>query len=205
MRSPKRLLFCDRFCNGRSRRAFSRRNRRHGSQSRFTARDQLAVETLEARYLLSGQSPVANDDFYEVAAGSTLEAVRTQAFSLTPSQIAWDVDGVGNGHVYERVADSLTWEQAREAAGQRMLGDAQGHLVTITSRAELDFLAANFTDDRTWIGAYQDTAAPDYSEPHGGWRWVTGEAWEFTNWSSSEPNDSGPEDFVEWGHRPRVE
>ena len=81
-----------------------------------------------------------------------------------------------------------------------------GHLVTITSAAENAYLAGVFPGiTRTWIGAYQDHDASDYSEPSGGWRWVTGELWSYTNWAQGiEPNNAWPEgeDHVEiwaWG------
>jgi hypothetical protein len=51
-------------------------------------------------------------------------------------------------------------------------------------------------NDGAWIGAYQNTTAPDYSEPGGGWRWVTGEPWSYTNWRTNEPSDSGAEHYV---------
>ncbi|HKX61942.1 MAG TPA: hypothetical protein VJS65_08855, partial [Verrucomicrobiae bacterium] len=39
-----------------------------------------------------------------------------------------------------------------------------------------------------WLGASQ----PDGStEPAGGWAWITGESWTFTNWSQNQPNNSG--------------
>ena len=34
--------------------------------------------------------------------------------------------------------------------------------------------------DVWWLGGYQDTSTPDYREPGGGWRWVTGEPWGYT-------------------------
>jgi hypothetical protein len=39
------------------------------------------------------------------------------------------------------------------------------------------------------MGAYQDRTAPDYSEPSGGCRWVTGEPWGYTDWFPGEPNN----------------
>jgi hypothetical protein len=40
------------------------------------------------------------------------------------------------------------------------------------------------------LGGYQDRMSAEYSEPAGGWRWITGEPWNFTNWGSGEPNDA---------------
>jgi hypothetical protein len=41
------------------------------------------------------------------------------------------------------------------------------------------------------LGGYQDLEAADYSEPSGGWRWVTGEPMAYTAWYSGEPNNNG--------------
>src|SRR5262249_27815933 len=51
-----------------------------------------------------------------------------------------------------------------------------------------------------WLGGYQDRNAPDYSEPAGGYRWVTGEPFVYTNWFTSGPvepdNDGGNQDYI---------
>ena len=40
--------------------------------------------------------------------------------------------------------------------------------------------------DYHWLGGFQ----PDGSaEPNGGWQWITGEPWDYTNWDSPEPNE----------------
>ena len=44
----------------------------------------------------------------------------------------------------------------------------------------------------------QDFEASDFSEPAGGWRWVTGEPWSYDRWSPSNPSDSNAgEDYLE--------
>ena len=41
---------------------------------------------------------------------------------------------------------------------------------------------------------------PTYSEPSGGWEWVTGENFSGDYWGEGEPNEAGPEDCLEiWG------
>lgn len=108
-----------------------------------------------------------------------------EAFSM-PTQ--WSV----NGHWYEfRLGDQTADAWAGEAAG---LG---GHLVTMTSAQEAAHVeavrdAANATAAFV-TGGYQDASAPDYSEPSGGWRWVTGEVWDYVNWGevagAMQPDD----------------
>ena len=166
---------------------------------RSAANRRLELELLESRDLLSGQSPVAIADFYEVAQDSVLFATDANRFQLTSSMVQWTIEAGGNGHVYEHVDAGSTWIQARGAAEAKTLGDTPGHLVTITSAEELDFVSAVMPNERTWIGAFQDKNSPSFSEPDGGWSWVTNEPWDFTNWNTSEPNDSGPEDYAEFG------
>src|SRR4051812_36512105 len=82
-------------------------------------------------------------------------------------------------HAYEALDGVMTWEQARSAAGARAFGGAAGHLATITSGAESAFVAGAIGHrDSFAIGGIQ-VGGP---EPAGGWTWITGEAWDFTNW-----------------------
>ena len=39
------------------------------------------------------------------------------------------------------------------------------------------------------LGGFQDRSAADYSEPAGGWKWVTGEPWSWTGWWPGEPTN----------------
>ena len=73
-----------------------------------------------------------------------------------------------------------------------MLGGQAGHLVTITSAAENNFVANLVGGDfRAWIGLTDEAS-------EGNFQWVTGEALSYTNWSGGEPNNSsGNEDYVE--------
>lgn len=103
-----------------------------------------------------------------------------------------------NGHVYQVVIfrAAVTWQAAWRGAQQMTFQGARGHLVTITSRDEQAFLVRHFAEafrrpHGVWLGAYQDPRAPDYREPAGAWRWVTGEPSGYWNWRGGEPNDAG--------------
>lgn len=113
----------------------------------------------------------------------------------------------GNGHFYDVVSvpGTITWEDANAAAIA-----AGGYLATITSQAENDFvflLVNNATcwhgSSGPWLGGYQ---SPATQQPNANWRWVTGEAWSYTNWQSGQPNDSGGkvEDKLQFGFASRV-
>src|SRR5262249_52684857 len=110
-----------------------------------------------------------------------------------------------NGNWYQLVISTGGWLQANADANAMTFQGIHGHLATITSPQELTFIAGAFPgicsgDPQYWIGGYQDPNAPDYSEPAGGWRWVTGEPWSSyanLNWRSGEPNNQfGIENYL---------
>ncbi len=121
----------------------------------------------------------------------TLRGPETLESRRMLARVAWPVEAGGNGHEYEPVAEFVTWEEARAVAAAR-----GGHLVTITSEAENQFVFGLINAPEywlpdvpvwgPWIGYYQaDTSL----EPEGGWQWVTGEPWVYHDWRDSEPND----------------
>jgi serine/threonine protein kinase len=85
------------------------------------------------------------------------------------------------GHRYQFVPGNRSWTKAR--ADAEALG---GHLATITSKAEDDFVRVTFgtqipkMEAGFWLGAYEE-------KPGSGWRWVTGEKFEFTAWGGGFP------------------
>jgi len=124
---------------------------------------------------------------------------------VAAAPIEWTVASGGNGHSYEVVDNGMNWTSAKAYAESQ-----GGYLATIRYEAEQDFILDFVVPDPPlgWggalkLGGYQDTSAPDYSEPGGGWRWVTGEPWSYTNWSPVEPNDhGGAENFLTLHHVP---
>jgi hypothetical protein len=99
----------------------------------------------------------------------------------------------GNGHWYEPVlaqTRNITWTEARDEAAAR-----GGYLATISSAEENSFVYGLFEGNPDfwfkgylgpWLGGYQEAGAP---EPAGGWRWVTGEPWNYTHWNAGEPSN----------------
>jgi hypothetical protein len=114
---------------------------------------------------------------------------------LNADLVQWTV----NGHWYEAVpvVEGMTWADAEaDAVAQG------GYLATITSAAEAAFVYGLANADPSlwvyggnsgpWLGGFQPTGS---LEPAGGWQWVTGEAWSYTDWrllggSYTEPNNS---------------
>jgi len=114
--------------------------------------------------------------------------------------VQWEIADGGNGHFYDYVDGRIRWSEAKAAAEASLFGGVPGYLVTITSEAEKEFLRNHVPKPgyRAWLGGFQDTTAPDYAEPGGGWRWITGEPWDYTHWASPEPNNwQGREEYLE--------
>ena len=80
----------------------------------------------------------------------------------------------------------LNWEAAQADAVSR-----GGNLATLTTEAETTFMASQELSGDLWIGGYQDRSGFTFAEPLAGWTWITGEAWDYANWSSTEPNNGG--------------
>ncbi len=77
------------------------------------------------------------------------------------------------GHSYFISNGISTWDAANTSRN-----NTQGYLTTIKSQAEKDFIFQNvgnrLTGEGGWIGLYQDQNDANYSEPAGGWKWITG-------------------------------
>ncbi|MDP7281545.1 MAG: lectin-like protein, partial [Candidatus Poribacteria bacterium] len=81
---------------------------------------------------------------------------------------------------YQIVEGSFTWHEAKADAEAR-----GGHLAVITGQSEQNYInqivksGANYL----WVGGTAEK---------GSWEWVTGEKWDYTNWSFNEPSSDGP-------------
>jgi len=137
--------------------------------------------------------------------------------------VEWKVDSGGNGHYYWAISlfdenkqkKSITWEDAKIAAEE-----AGGYLATITSEAENQIVYSLLQDRQywsepawgensstkiyragPWLGGYQNKESSEYSEPGGGWSWITGEPWIYSAWkiysawAAKEPNNAGGDEY----------
>ena len=95
--------------------------------------------------------------------------------------VQWKVSDGGNGHWYAAVSSAgRSWQDCRQSFDSN-----GGHLATIGSAAENDFARSLTSNVTYWIGARRDGSACSASS---GWSWVTGEAFAFTDWASSQPD-----------------
>lgn len=86
-----------------------------------------------------------------------------------------------NGHTYECYNIETTWNQA-----YRICENKGGHLVTITSKEENDFIHDLCKDycSLVWIGANVFNREPTKEN----WYWITGEPFSYDGWNTGEPN-----------------
>jgi hypothetical protein len=105
-------------------------------------------------------------------------------FPLGTKSFVTPTDGLA--HCYWPRSTAQTWSQAQQSCMMQ-----NGHLVTITSAEENAFVvsiaqfSSSFND--TWIGATDDKAGSDKTGP-GTYRWVTSEAWTYSNWEQGQPD-----------------
>lgn len=121
-----------------------------------------------------------------------------QSAASQGTPLAESVWNAGNGNTYVAVQlDGAEWAEATADVTELYPGY---RLATITSQAEQDFIDNMLLNaglgSQYWIGGFQVSPKPE-PDPAAGWRWVTGEPWNYTNWGAIEPNDAGGiEDFL---------
>lgn len=91
-------------------------------------------------------------------------------------------------YVYE-LSDVTSWEEAKEYCESQ-----GGHLATITSKEEDEFVFSYLQDNFEYESAYLGLTD---REEEGNWIWDNGEEVSYMNWHSGEPNDENvDEDFA---------
>ncbi len=157
-----------------------------------------AVATVLACANTHGQ--IINDDFQSNAVGTFHSFVYGTELGII-AEGTWSSSEGGqcifnpdNGHYYELVTDQVLWPDAEIAAKARLCEGMYGHLATITSESENNFIVENVMGcvvTSAYIGGFQPEGSP---EPDGGWRWVTEEPFGYNNWASGQPDQNGGED-----------
>ncbi|NJM54860.1 MAG: hypothetical protein HC841_02040 [Verrucomicrobiae bacterium] len=117
-----------------------------------------------------------------------------------------------NGHYYQTVGvREPSWQAASDAAAALQHEGRQGHLATITSLEENQFVfqhlyAPNFNQAYNvaqsgwaWLGGFLDR---DTTAETSSWKWVTGEPFTVAFWDSGQPSGSvsysgsTPQDYI---------
>ena len=102
------------------------------------------------------------------------------------------ITSTGDSDYYYYPGNEMVWSEAQTYAEQY-----GGNLVSINSQEENDFITSK-TNWKVWIGLTD-------SDVEGIWKWSDGSDYDFSNWKSGEPNNSGNgipcrpfgEDYVE--------
>ncbi len=113
----------------------------------------------------------------------TWNASNAQTFSIDYTSLTPTKTISYNGHKYEYYDQAMTWNQA-----YRVCEKKGGHLVTVSSEEENNLiyeLASQYNKDYCWLGL---------THFGGKWDWIDSTKLEYTNWASSEPNNSGGEE-----------
>ncbi len=74
------------------------------------------------------------------------------------------------------------WQEAVDYAATLLYEGQSGHLATITSQEEADLVYSLLDGNSFWLGGFHNLSSPDYSEPSGGWEWITGEEFNHSLW-----------------------
>lgn len=105
----------------------------------------------------------------------------------------WHPDNGGNGHYYAILTVRQNWISARDNASDYIYADnGSGHLATITSQEENDFISHFVIGTTTppsnikqfWLAGYNFG-----TQSNDDWRWITAEPWVYSNWAENEPNN----------------
>lgn len=132
-------------------------------------------------------NPVTNR-VYATHQGEDTLSVIADAIQLNPY----------NDHYYKlvEVEDGIDWYGARDAAASSTHNGMYGHLATLTSPEEDQFLVDTFPrifPEYVWLGATDE-------EQEGNWLWITGEPWSYTKWDVGEPNGGTSENCLDYSN-----
>lgn len=128
-----------------------------------------------------------------------LLALASPVLSQEPAlQVDW-VKSPIDGHWYGVEFHPGNWTAAVSRAS------AFGLSLAEPASADLDnWIDSQFTQYLTtsggsstqlWVGLFQDLQSPNYSEPAGGWSWVSGQPATFIDWAPGQPDDD-PDEHV---------
>jgi formylglycine-generating enzyme required for sulfatase activity len=135
-----------------------------------------------------------------------IQAAVVTLFAASTAQaqqaVQWRVEDGGNGHWYSLETAGRPWQDQQRSALAH-----GGHLATLNSSSESAWVRTNLAHGGLlYFGFCQDGADPAFSEPAGGWKWVTGEPVTWFDWCPSEPNNldvgSGPQNVVQTEGQP---
>ena len=145
----------------------------------YSANDQPGVES---RLALMGRQARRVDESNSLGHGVDFSLDRFRGLADRINEpIKWSLSEGGNDHYYQLVLfdRSVPWQEAATIAFERHHKGMPGHLVTVTSEEEnqflLDQLLSNRKIDNVWIGLTDVVR-------EGFYQWITGEPFAYERW-----------------------
>ncbi|MDD9900723.1 MAG: type I secretion C-terminal target domain-containing protein [Alphaproteobacteria bacterium] len=153
----------------------------------------------------TGADIISGDDGNDILHGNGLDAVTVSAILQANPNVTYSLE---TGSFYQFVDSSVSWSAAVTAAQGTLLNGVAGHLVTITSAVENDFVyqlgVDNGADNSTGAGGNRIWLAATDIAVDQDWVWSDGieSGIQFSiastasfnfyeNWGSGQPNNSG--------------
>ena len=90
---------------------------------------------------------------------------------------------------YGKTEGSTDWQDAVDYATTLTYQNQSGHLATITTLEEAELVYSLLDGSSYWLGGFHNLSSPEYTEPSGGWEWITGEPFNHTLWPTSNEFD----------------
>ena len=109
------------------------------------------------------------------------------ASAITADMVINAASTTYKGNKYILFESNVSWNEAK-----RICESYGGHLVTITSAEENSVVKslASKAKNNVWYGATD-------KETEGVWKWITGEAFTFSDWATGEPNNLDNQDYLQ--------
>ena len=89
-----------------------------------------------------------------------------------------------NKNCYNFVDSTVSWAEAEAQCKDQSWQGVKGHLASIQSKEENDFVARLANFQRFWIGGTD-------IQSEGSWTWSDGSVMNYLNWSPNNPNNQG--------------
>ena len=144
-------------------------------------------------YSYDGISNIAYDEYVAGGQSGTITdntSVRLAFHSCPTSLDESPESAVFDGHTYYYFSTPVTWFDAKS-----ICENMGGHLVTITSEEEDNFVFGFADGTLAWLGATD-------IEGEGNWNWITGEEFSYSNWYADNPDNysENPENAENYLH-----
>ncbi len=90
---------------------------------------------------------------------------------------------------YGKTDGSTDWQEAVNYASNLTYQNQSGHLATITTLEEAELIYSLLDGNSYWLGGFHNLSSPEYTEPSGGWEWISGEPFNHSFWPTETDVD----------------